>query len=136
MAWMDEIASISASRHCRRVVVTAAVNSVSFDNAIKLGDFVTLEAKVSRAFTSSMEVIVDVLVEHQVTGEKKKANQAIFIFVAIDQLGRPIEVPQLVPETEEEKERYAAALRRKQLSLILAGRMKPKDASELKALFD
>ncbi len=136
MAWMDEIASISAARHCRRVVVTAAVNSVSFENPIKLGDFVTLDAQVSRAFTSSMEVIVDVFVEHQVTGERKKANQAIFIFVAIDQLGRPIEVPQLEVETEEEKERYDAALRRKQLSLILAGRMKPNDASELKALFE
>ena len=135
MAWMDEIASISAARQCRRVVVTAAVNSISFDNAIALGDFVTLEAKVSRSFTSSMEVIVDVLVEHQMTGEQKKANQAIFIFVAIDQAGRPIEVPELIPETEEEKDRHAAALRRKQLSLILAGRMKPEDASELKALF-
>ena len=136
MAWMDEIASISASRQCRRVVVTAAVNSVSFDHPIKLGDFVTLEAKVSRAFTSSMEVIVDVLVENQVTGKKKRANQAIFIFVAIDQMGRPIEIPQVVAETKEEEERYDAALRRKQLSLILAGKMKPKDASELKALFE
>lgn len=136
MAWMDEIASISASRQCRRVVVTAAVNSVSFDNAIQLGDFVTLKAKVSRSFTSSMEVIVDVYVEHQITGEQKKANQAIFVFVAIDQLGRPIEVPELIPVTEEEKSRHKAALRRKQLSLILAGRMKPSDATELKALFE
>ena len=136
MAWMDEIASISAARHCRRVVVTAAVNSISFNHPIKLGDFVTLEAKVSRSFTSSMEVIVDVFVEHQVTGAQKKANQAIFLFVAIDQLGRPIEIPKLLPKTDEEKERYDAALRRKQLSLILAGRMKPKDATELKALFE
>jgi len=136
MAWMDEIASISAARQCRRVVVTAAVNSISFNHPIKLGDFVTLEAKVSRSFTSSMEVIVDVFVEHQVTGAQKKANQAIFLFVAIDQLGRPIEIPRLLPKTDEEKERYDAALRRKQLSLILAGRMKPKDATELKALFE
>ena len=136
MAWMDEIASISAARQCRRVVVTAAVNSISFNHPIKLGDFVTLEAKVSRSFTSSMEVIVDVFVEHQVTGAQKKANQAIFLFVAIDQLGRPIEIPKLLPKTDEEKERYDAALRRKQLSLILAGRMKPKDATELKALFE
>ena len=83
-----------------------------------------------------MEVIVDVFVEHQVTGAQKKANQAIFLFVAIDQLGRPIEIPRLLPKTDEEKERYDAALRRKQLSLILAGRMKPKDATELKALFE
>lgn len=136
MAWMDEIASISASRQCRRVVVTAAVNSISFNHPIKLGDFVTLEAKVSRSFTSSMEVIVDVFVEHQITGAQKQANQAIFLFVAIDQLGQPIEIPKLIPKTDTEKERFDAALRRKQLSLILAGRMKPKDATELKALFE
>jgi acyl-CoA hydrolase len=136
LAWMDEIASISAARQCRRVVVTAAVNSVSFEKPIQLGDFVTLKAKVSRSFTSSMEVIVDVFVEHQITGEQKKANQAIFVFVAIDQNGSPIEVPKLIPVTDSEKSRHEAALRRKQLSLILAGRMKPSDATELKALFE
>ncbi len=135
MAWMDEIASISAHRHCRRVVVTAAVNNVSFQSPIALGDMVTLEAKVSRAFTSSMEVIVDVFVENPSTGKKSKSNQAIFNFVAVDQAGRPIEVPALSPETENEEMRYAAALRRRQLSLLLAGKMKPEDATELKALF-
>ncbi len=135
LAWMDEIASISAHRHCKRVVVTASVNNVSFNLPIKLGDMVTLEAKVSRAFTSSMEVFVDVFVEHHLTGEKQKCNEAIYTFVAVDQMGSPINVPQLVPETEQEKERYAGALRRKQLSLILAGKMEPNNATELKALF-
>ena len=80
--------------------------------------------------------IVDVFVEDHRTGKRTQANQAIFIFVAIYQMGRPIEIPVLEPETEDEQSRFNAALRRKQLSLILAGRMKPDDASELKALFD
>lgn len=135
LAWMDVIASVSAHRHCRRVVVTAAVNNVSFKEPILHSSIVTLEAKVSRAFSSSMEVIVDVYVEDPVSGKKKKSNEAIYTFVAVDQNGGPIQVPDLIPETPEEEARYEAALRRKQLSLIIAGKMKPSDASELKALF-
>lgn len=135
LAWMDVIASVSAHRHCRRVVVTASVNNVSFQEPIAHSAIVTLEAKVSRAFNSSMEVFVDVFVEDQVTGNKRKSNEAIYTFVAVDQHGGPIQVPELIPETEEEKSRYEGALRRKQLSLILAGKMKANDATELKALF-
>lgn len=135
MAWIDVIASISARRHCGREVVTASVNSLSFNKPIKLGDVVTLEAKVSRAFNSSMEIYIDVFLEDRANGELVKANEAIYTFVAVDQNGRTIEVPELVPETEEEIQRYGGALRRKQLSLILAGKMKPADAKELKALF-
>lgn len=134
--WMDICAAISAHRHCRRVVVTASVNHVAFNSPIKLGDIVTLEAKVSRAFNTSMEIIIDVYVEDHRTGERKKCNDAIYSFVAVDQIGNPIGVPELIPETQEEKQRYDAALRRKQLSLILAGKMKPSDATELKALFN
>lgn len=133
--WMDVIAAISAHRHCRRVVVTASVNNVSFNQPIKHADVVTLEAKVSRAFSTSMEVFIDVYVENHVTGIKTKCNEAIYTFVAVDQVGAPIGVPELVPETEEEKKRYDGALRRRQLSLILSGKMKPEDATELKALF-
>lgn len=134
--WMDVISAISAHRHCHRIVVTAAVNNVSFDHPIKLGDIVTIEAKVSRAFSSSMEVYMEVFVEHHTTGERKKCNEAIYTFVAVDQLGNPINVPELVPETPEEQRRFGGALRRRQLRLILAGKMKPKEASELKALFE
>jgi acyl-CoA hydrolase len=132
---MDISAAISAHRHCKRIVVTASVNHVSFDKPIKLGDIVTLEAQVSRAFSSSMEVYIDVWVENHSTGERIKHNEAIYTFVAVDQLGNPIAVPEVVPETELEKNRYAGALRRRQLSLILAGKMKPEEATELKALF-
>lgn len=135
LAWMDVIASVSAHRHCKRVVVTASVNNVSFQQPIQQASIVTLEAKVSRAFSSSMEVFVDVFVEDHVTGKRAKCNEAIYTFVAVDQNGGPIAVPELIPETDQEKERFAGALRRKQLSLILAGKMKPNDAHELKKLF-
>ena len=133
--WMDICAAISSHRHCKRVVVTASVNNVTFNQPIKLADIVTLQAKVSRAFSTSMEVFIDVWVEHNSTGEKTKCNEAIYTFVAVDQAGYPINVPELIPESEEEKQRFAGALRRKQLSLILAGKMKPEEATELKALF-
>lgn len=133
--WMDITAAISAHRHSGRVVVTASVNHVSFERAIKLGDYVTIEAKVSRAFNTSMEVFIDVFVEESNTGKKVKSNDATYVFVAVDQLGRPIEIPKLTPETPEEKERYDTALKRKQLSLLLAGKLKPNEAPELRDLF-
>ncbi len=133
--WMDLCAAIAAHRHCARVVVTASVNNVAFNQPIRLGEIVTIQAKISRAFNSSMEVFIDVWVENNSTGENRKSNEAIYTFVAVDQLGNPINVPQVEPESEEEKKRFDGALRRKQLSLILAGKMKPSDANELKALF-
>jgi acyl-CoA hydrolase len=133
--WMDICAAVSAQRHCGRVVVTASVNNVSFNQPIRLAEVVTLQAKVSRAFSTSMEVFIDVWVEDVVTGKKRKCNEAIYTFVAVDQLGNPIHVPSIEPESDEEKARYDGALRRRQLSLILAGKMKPAEATELKALF-
>ncbi|ULC59789.1 acyl-CoA thioesterase [Flaviramulus sp. BrNp1-15] len=136
LARMDRAASISARRHSRRIVVTASVNHVAFNHAVPLGSVVTVEAKVSRAFKTSMEVFIDVWIEDRESGKKTKANEAIYTFVAVDATGRPIAVPEVMPETDLEKERFAAALRRKQLSLLLAGKIKPNEASELKALFD
>lgn len=136
LARMDRAASIAARRHSRRIVVTASVNHVAFNKMIPLGSVVTVEAKVSRAFKSSMEVYMDVWIEDRESGMRSKANEGIYIFVAVDEMGHPVRVPDLVPETELEKERFDAALRRKQLSLVLAGKMAPKEATELKALFD
>jgi acyl-CoA hydrolase len=136
LARMDRAASISARRHSRRIVVTASVNHVAFNRAVPVGSVVTVEAKVSRAFKTSMEVFLDVWIEDRESGDRAKANEAIYTFVAVDETGRPIPVPEVFPETELEKERYEAALRRKQLSLLLAGKIKPSEASELKALFD
>ena len=135
LARMDRAASISARRHSRRITVTASVNHVAFNRAIPLGSVVTVEAKVSRAFNSSMEIYIDVWLEDRESGIKTKANEAIYTFVAVDETGNPVTVPQIEPETELEKARYDAALRRKQLSLVLAGKMNPHDATELKALF-
>ena len=135
LARMDRAASIAARRHSRMIVVTASVNHVAFNKMIPLGSVVTVEAKVTRSFNSSMEVFMDVFIEDRKSGERSLSNEAIYTFVAVDELGKPVRVPELIPETELEKKRFDAALRRKQLSLVLAGKMKPKDATELKALF-
>jgi len=136
LSWMDRCCAIAAHRHCKRQVVTSTINNVSFKNPIPHGSIVTIEAQVSRAFTSSMEVIADVFLEEQrPNGARIKANQGIFTFVAVDQLGNPIDIPAIEPETQQEQERFAAALRRRQLALIIAGKMPPEEASELKALF-
>jgi acyl-CoA hydrolase len=135
LARMDRAASIAARRHSRRITVTASVNHVAFNRSIPLGSVVTVEAKVSRAFKTSMEVFLDVWIEDRESGLKEKANEAIYTFVAVDDFGKPVNVPELKPETPLEIERFDAALRRKQLSLVLAGKMKPNDATELKALF-
>ena len=136
LARMDRAASISARRHCNHIVVTASVNHVAFSKAVPLGSVVTVEAKVSRAFNTSMEVYIDVWVEDTASGEKTKANEGIYTFVAVDNTGTPTLVPEVIPETTIEKKRFEAALRRKQLSLLLAGKIKPSEATELKALFD
>lgn len=135
LARMDRAASIAARRHSRHITVTASVNHVAFNKAVPLGSVVTVEAAVSRAFNSSMEVYIDVWMEDRLSGARSKANEAIYTFVAVDSAGNPTSVPALIPVTPLEKERFDAALRRKQLSLVLAGKMKPHDATELKALF-
>lgn len=135
LAWMDVVAGVSAQRLSHRNVVTASVNNVSFNKSVPRGSIVTIESKVSRSFNSSMEVFIDVYSEHPNTAKRVKCNEAIYTFVALDEEGNPTPVPEIVPETEVEIERYKGALRRKQLSLILAGKMKPEDATELKILF-
>jgi len=135
LARMDRAASIAARRHSRHITVTASVNHVAFNQSVPVGSVLTVEAAVSRAFTTSMEVYIDVWMEDRYSGKRSKANEAIYTFVAVDKSGRPAKVPALVPESALEKERYDAALRRRQLSLVLAGKMSPKDATELRALF-
>ena len=133
--WMDIAAAISAQKHCNRIVVTASVDNVSFKHSIKLGDVVTIEAKVSRSFNTSVEVRLDVYAENIPSGTKVKSNEAYYTFVALDQNNRTIPVPELIPETIEDMVLFEGALRRRQLRLILAGKMNPDDATELKALF-
>lgn len=136
LARVDRICCIAAQRHSNKICVTVSVNNVSFEKVIPLGSMMTIEAQVTRAFSSSMEVIADVFLEDRTSGEKTKVNEAIYTFVAVDENGRPTAIPEIIPETHLEKQRYKSALRRKQLSLVVAGKMKPKDATELKKLFE
>jgi len=136
MHWMDIVSAIAGQKHCNSIVVTASVDNISFRSPIQLGDVVTLRARVTRAFNSSVEIRIDVDAENIPEGKKVSSNSAYFTFVAVDKDGNPVEVPEVVPETEEEIELYNGALRRRQLRLILSGRMKPHEANELKSLFD
>lgn len=135
MHWMDIVSAICAQKHCNNIVVTASVDNISFRHPILLGNVVTLRARVTRAFNTSVEVRIDVDAEDIPSGKKIDSNSAYFTFVAVDAAGKPVPVPEVEPETEEEKVLYADALRRRQLRLILAGRMNPHDANELKSLF-
>jgi len=133
--WMDIAAAISAQKHCNRIVVTASVDNVSFRHPIKLGDVISIEAQVTRAFNTSVEVRLVVWAQNIPSGTKVRSNEAFYTFVAIDQNGRTIAVPQLIPETDEEKKLYNEALQRRELRLVLGGKLKPKDAKELQNLF-
>lgn len=135
MYWMDIAAALSAMKHCGAPVVTASVDNISFESPIRLGNVVHIEAKVSRAFNSSMEVHMKIWGEDALQQFKYKSNEAYFTFVSLDPNGNPRSVPPLIAETEEEQKLFEGALRRRQLRLILGGKMKPADAQELKALF-
>ncbi|MCB0838789.1 MAG: acyl-CoA thioesterase [Bacteroidetes bacterium] len=132
--WMDIISAISAQRASRRTVVTVAVDFVEFKAAIPLGAVVILEARVTRTFHTSLEVRIDVAFESLNTGERKESNVAYYTFVAVDQSGRPIPVTPIDPETEEEKQWYEEALYRREMRLVLAGRLKPQDANYIKKI--
>lgn len=136
MYWMDIAAGIASGKHCNFPSMTASVDNLSFKNPIKLGNVVHIEAKVSRAFNTSMEIHIRVWGEDNLHQYKYESNEAYFTFVALDPYNKPRPVPPVIPETEEEKRLYESALTRRQLRLVLAGKMKPGDASELKALFD
>ena len=131
--WMDIAAAIAAQKHSNSIVVTASVDGVSFKEPIRLGDVVTLEAYVTRSFNSSMEVFIEVYAQNIPRGEKYKCNDAYYTFVALDSRNKPIVVPALEPQTEAQKIKYDGALRRRQVRLIMAGKMKKEDAAELKA---
>lgn len=133
--WMDIASAISCGKHAQATVVTVSVDNVSFQNPIKLGDVVTIKAKVTRVFKTSMECFIDVWAEHLPSQTRYKCNEAFYTFVALDSNGRPRKVPALVAETEEEKKMFSGALRRRELRLVLAGRMKPEEAGEIKSLF-
>lgn len=135
MYWMDIAAALAAQKHCNAPVVTASVDNISFENPIKLGNAVHIEAKVTRAFNTSMEIHMKVWGEDMTQQFRYKSNEAYYTFVALDPNRKPRPVPPVLAETDEEKKLYEGALRRRQLRLILGGKMKPDDAVELKAFF-
>lgn len=136
MHWMDIVSAIAAQKHSNKIVVTASVDNISFRHPIQLGNVVTLKARVTRAFNSSMEVRIDVEAEDIPGSKKIQSNSAYFTFVAVGSDGKPADVPEIRPETAEDQLYFDGALRRRQLRLILAGRMKPQEANELKSIFD
>jgi len=123
MYWMDIAAALSAQKHCNAPVVTASVDNISFENPIGLGNAVHIEANVTRAFSTSMEVHLKVWGEDLTRQFKYKSNEAYYTFVALG------------AETALEIKLFDGALRRRQLRLILGGKLKPDDATELRALF-
>jgi acyl-CoA hydrolase len=135
MYWMDIAAALSAGKHCNAPVVTASVDNISFESPIKLGNVVHIEAKVTRAFHTSMEVHMNVWGEDLTHQYRYNSNEAYYTFVALDPNRKPRPVPSLLPQTDDEIKLFDGALRRRQLRLILGGKMKPDDAAELKALF-
>ena len=135
MYWMDIAAALCATKHSNTQVVTASVDNISFESSIELGNAVHIEAKLSRSFSTSMEVHIKVWGESFRNQERYKSNETYYTFVALDANGKPTKVPELVPESDDEIKLYEGALRRRQLRLILGGKMRPEDADELKALF-
>jgi acyl-CoA hydrolase len=135
MYWMDIASAIAAMRHCNSPCMTASVDNLSFKTPIKIGNIVHIHSRVTRAFNTSMEIHVEVWGEDNLHQYKYKSNEAYFTFVALDPNGKPRPVPQLIPETEEEKKLYNDALRRRQLRLVLSGKMKVDEATELKDFF-
>ena len=135
MYWMDIAAALAAMKHCAAPVVTASVDNISFETPIKIGNVVHIEAKVTRSFNSSMEVHMDVWGEDAIQQYRYKSNEAYYTFVSLDPNGKPRPVNKLIPETADEIRLFESALRRRQIRLILGGKMKPEEASELKALF-
>lgn len=136
MRWMDIVAAICAGKHCEAYVVTAAVDHISFQNPIRLGDVITLEASVTRAFNSSVEIYVEVFANNIKGQQPRRCNHAYFTFVALDDKKKtPIPVPPVLVLSSEEQSLYEGAARRREIRLILSGRIKAKEATEVRKFF-
>jgi acyl-CoA hydrolase len=122
MHLVDMAGALAAIRHARMPVVTASIDSMHFLHPVHIGQLVILVSQVNRVFTTSMEVGVKVWVENLMTGERRHTSSAYLTFVALDQSGRPAQVPQAVPETEDEKRRFQAAGERRKMRLEMRAR--------------
>lgn len=136
MRWMDIVAAICAGKHCEAHVVTAAVDHISFQKPIRVGEVITLEARVTRAFNSSVEIYVEVFANDIKGQNPRRCNHAYFTFVALDDAKKiPVEVPEIIPLSSEEQNLYESAARRREIRLILSGRIKAKEATEVRKFF-
>jgi acyl-CoA hydrolase len=117
MHLVDLCAAMAAMRHCHRPVVTASVDSFQFLHPVRVGELISLKASVNRVFRSSMECGVKVMTENLITGERKHTCSAYLTFVALDEHRRPIAVPPVIPETEDEQRRYREAGDRREYRL-------------------
>ncbi|MEC7877998.1 MAG: acyl-CoA thioesterase [Bacteroidota bacterium] len=136
MYWMDMAAAICAHKNTQKTAVTASVDNITFKSPIYKGDIVTINSFITRVFNTSMEIFLEVLSQNSKTKKSVISNSAFFTFVTLDENGKPIKSIEVKPKTDEEKKLFDGALRRRQLRLILAGKMKPEEADELKSIFD
>lgn len=113
LALVDRVAAVCAIRHARRQCVTVSVDKVDFREPIFVGELITAYARVNFAGRTSMEVGVKIVSENVLTGEKRHTNSCYVTFVALDDKGRPTQVPPIVPETADEKRRYDRAAKRR-----------------------
>jgi len=114
MHWMDLAGALAAHRHSRNYVVTASIDHLDFLVPVQVGDLIILRSSVNRAFRTSMEVGVKVWVENYIAGTRRHVSSAYLTFVAVDRHGRHMPVPEVIPETEEQKRRYEDARRRRE----------------------
>ncbi len=136
LRWMDIAGGICAGKHCEAHVVTASVDHVSFSKPIKIGDVITIEANVTRAFNTSVEIFVEVMASDIKGGNPRRCNHAYYTFVALEDVTlKPQAVPQVIALSTEEEHLFDGAVRRRELRLVLSGRMKPEEATEIKLLF-
>ena len=129
---MDKCAAISAQRHANRVCVTASVDNVEFQSAIREGEIVVIESRVNRAFRTSMEIELNVWAENPQEETRRKCNRAFYTFVALDDEGATVAIPSIRPETAAEEERHRAAAKRRDIRLVLAGRKELENADHIK----
>ena len=132
--WMDICSAMAAQKHSNSPVVTVSVDNVSFKRSIKLGEVVTIQAQVTRAFSTSMEVRMEIFAQNLPKGTREKSNEAYYTFVAIDKDNNPTKVPQLIPETDIEKELFEKASQRRELRLILGGKLSAENAISIQNL--
>lgn len=130
MHLVDVAGAMAAIRHARRPVVTAAVDSMHFIHPVRIGHLIVLRSSVNRVFRSSMEVGVQVETENLLTGAKLHTCSAYLTFVALDDQGKAIPIPAIIPETEEQIRRYRDAGERRENRLALRDRLKAGAAAD------